>query len=182
MCICLFLYIYIVLHSYIILVFSNIKFDISCLYNSFQSNNDNYIQILGTAMGIKMAPIYATLTLANLGENLYEIIGKKYRNDIKGEFTKSWKRYLDDCFIFWKCLCGHINEIHNLFQNLHPEINFTVEHSSKELSFLDILIKSENGQIITDIKYKPTDTHQYPHFNSHHPKNCKKIHPLHSST
>ena len=60
-----------------------------------------------------MAPTYATLSLAYLEENLYEIIGKKYSNDIKGEFTNSWKRYLDDCFIFWKCPRGDINELHN---------------------------------------------------------------------
>ena len=42
-----------------------------------------------------------------------------------------------------------------------------MEHSSKELSFLDILIKKENGQIITDIYHKPTDTQQYLHFNSY---------------
>ena len=65
---------------------------------SFQFNNINYIHTLGTAMGTKMVPIYATLILAYLEENLYEIIGKKYSNDIKEEFTKSWKRYLDDCF------------------------------------------------------------------------------------
>ena len=51
--------------------------------NSFQFNNINYIQSLGTAMGTKMAPIYATLTLVYLEENLYEIIGKKYSNDYK---------------------------------------------------------------------------------------------------
>ena len=44
---------------------------------SFQFNNINYIQTLGTAMGTKMAPTYATLTLAYLEEDLYEIIGKK---------------------------------------------------------------------------------------------------------
>ena len=44
-------------------------------------------------------------------------------------------------FIFWKYLWGDINELHNLLQNLHPKIKFTMEHSSKELTFLDILIK-----------------------------------------
>ena len=34
--------------------------------NSFQFDNINYIQILGTAMGTKMAPTYTTLTLAYL--------------------------------------------------------------------------------------------------------------------
>ena len=39
-------------------------------------------------MVTKIAPTYATLTLAYLEENLYEIIGKIYSNDIKEEFTK----------------------------------------------------------------------------------------------
>ena len=51
-------------------------------------------------MGTKMAPKYAIITLAFLEEDLYEIIGKKYGNSIKNEFTKSWKRYLDDCLKF----------------------------------------------------------------------------------
>ena len=124
-----------------------------------------------------MAPTYAALTWAYLEENLYEIIGKRYSNDIKEEFTKSWKRYLDYCSIFWKCPWRDINELHNLPQNLHPKIKFTMDHSSKELPFLDILIKNVNGQIITDINHKPTDTQPYLHFRSHHAKNCKKSIP-----
>ena len=44
--------------------------------NFFQFNNINDIQTLGTAMGTKMVPTYATLTQAYLEENLYKIIGK----------------------------------------------------------------------------------------------------------
>ena len=44
--------------------------------HSFQFNNVNYIQTLGTAMKTKMTPTYATLTVAYLEKNLYEIIGK----------------------------------------------------------------------------------------------------------
>ena len=91
--------------------------------NSFQFNNNNYIQTLGTAMGTKMAPTYATLTLAYLEEN-------------------SRKRYLNDYFIFWKYPLGDINELHDLLQNLHPKIKSTMEHSVKELPFLYILIKT----------------------------------------
>ena len=36
-----------------------------------------------------------------------------------------------------------------------------MEDRSKELPFLDILIKNVNTQIITDIYHKPTDTQQY---------------------
>ena len=150
--------------------------------NSFQFNNINYIQTLGTAGGTKMAPALATLTLAYFEENLYEIIGKKYGNDIK-EFTKSWKRYLDDCFIFWKYPWKDINELHDLLQNLHRKIKFTMENSLKELPFLDILIKKNvNGQIITDIYHKPTDTQQYLHFKSHHPQKCIKSIPCRIDT
>jgi len=145
--------------------------------NSFQFNNKNYIQTLGTAMGTKMAPTYATLTLAYLEEHLYDKIEQEYGNNIKMNFIKSWKRYLDDCFIFWKCSWGDINKIHKLLQNLHPKIKFTIEHNSKELPFLDIIIKNINGQIITDIYHKPTDTQQYLHFKSHHPQNCIKSIP-----
>ena len=52
-----------------------------------------------------------------------------------------------------------------------------MENSSKKLPFLDILIKNVNGQIITDIYHKLTDTQQYLHFKSHHPKNCIKSIP-----
>ena len=124
-----------------------------------------------------MAPTYATQTLAYLEKNLYKIIGKKYSNNIKGELTKSWKRYLHDCFIFWKCQWGDINKLYNLLQNLHLKIKFTMEHSSNKLPFLDTLIKNENGQIIRDIYHKPTDTHKYLTFNSHHPQNCIKSIP-----
>ena len=38
-------------------------------------------------------------------------------------------------------------------------------------------MKNENGQIITDIFHKHTDTQQYFHFNSHHTQNCLKSIP-----
>ena len=121
-----------------------------------------------------MAPTYATLTLVYLEKNLYETINKKY-DKIKEEFTKTWKRYLDDCFIFWKCPWGHNNELHNLLQNLHPRIKFTMEYSSKKLLFLDIILTNVNGQVITYVYHKPTNTQQYLHFKSHPPKTIKSI-------
>ena len=85
-------------------------------------------------------------------------------NKIITEFIRSWKRYLDDCFLFWKCQWDNINNLYNLLQNLHPKMKFTMEYSFKELPFVDILIK--NGQIITDINHNPTDIKQYLHFKS----------------
>ena len=70
-----------------------------------------------------------------------------------------------------------INELHELLQNLHPPKKFTIEHSLKGLLLLDFLVKNVNGKITTDIYHKPTDTKQYLHFRSHHPKNCIKSIP-----
>ena len=39
---------------------------------SFQFNNVNYIQTIGTVMGTKTPPTFATLTLTYLEENLYK--------------------------------------------------------------------------------------------------------------
>ena len=62
------------------------------------------------------------------------------------------------------------------FGNAH-KINFTIEHNFKEQPSLEILIKNQNGQIITDIYYKHTDTQLYRHLKRHHPKNCIKSIP-----
>ena len=61
---------------------------------------------------------------------------------------------------------------------------FVINFSLHIYILLDILFKNENGEIITDVYHKPTDTQQYLHFNSHHQKKKKmlKIHPLYPST
>ena len=56
-------------------------------------------------------------------------------------------------------------------------MKLTMEHSSKELPFLDILIKNVNDQIITDINHKPTETQQYLHSKNQPRKNCIKSTP-----
>ena len=83
-------------------------------------------------MGTEMAQTYATLILAYLEESLYEKIGKKYSNDIKEEFIieKIFRWLLD----ILECPRGDVNELHNLLQNLHPKMKFTMEHSSKEIT------------------------------------------------
>ena len=66
---------------------------------------------------------------------------------------------------------SNINDFCKLLPNLHSKIKFIMEHSFRNLPFLDILIKNQNGQIIVNIYHKITDTEQYLQFNSHRPKN-----------
>ena len=141
--------------------------------NTFQFDNQHYIQTLGTAMGTKMAPNYATLTLGYLEISLYEKVGYIFGSHFEELLQQSWKRYLDDCFIIWNNSWGDITTLHEILQNVHPNIKLTVETSKKEIPFLDILIIKNGCKIITDIYRKPTDTQQYLHFKSHHPKTCR---------
>ena len=102
--------------------------------NTFQFDNQHYIQTLGTAMGTKMAPNYATLTLGYLEISLYEKVGYKFGSHFEEVFQQSWKRYLDDCFIIWNNSWGDITTLHEILQILHPNIKFTVETSKKRNS------------------------------------------------
>ena len=66
---------------------------------------------------------------------------------------------------------------------MHPAIKYTVEEPEiiriagqlvQILVFLSLLIHlSEDGSIWTDIHYKPTNTHEYLNYESHHPDHVK---------
>ena len=67
--------------------------------NIFMFNDRYFHQVKGMAMGTKMAPTYATLTLGYLEEILYDRISEKLREEYHEFIMMNWKRYLDDCFI-----------------------------------------------------------------------------------
>ena len=62
--------------------------DLILTNKSFQFDDKNYIQTVGTAMGTKTSPMYAPITLEYFEKSLYKIIGGKYSN-IKTEFIRS---------------------------------------------------------------------------------------------
>lgn len=145
--------------------------------NTFVFNNTHYEQIKGTDMGTKMAPTYATLTLGFLEENLYDNIAKDFCPNLAENIKNTWKRYLDDCFIICNQQLLDLETFHELLNNKDPDIKFTIEESQHNISFLDIRITHEGRSLSTDIYYKPTDTHQYLHFNSCHPRHTKRAIP-----
>ena len=57
--------------------------------------------------------------------------------------------------------------------NLHPVITFKWEISANSINFWDITLIKEENILKTDVFYKVTDTHQYLHFKSCHPNQCK---------
>lgn len=141
--------------------------------NTFTFNGKHFKQIKGTAMGTKMAPTNATLTLGYLEEKMYKEINKLFNEETERYITKHWKRYLDDCFIVWNSGDNNLSVFKNILNELNPDIKFTADESLNRISFLDILLTKQDEVIMTDVYYKPTDTHQYLHFNSCHPRHTK---------
>ena len=125
-------------------------------------------------MGTKCAPVYATLVIAYLETKLYKKFQEQFGLEERKKFQQEWMRYLDDCFIYWDTRLGPVTQLHNMLNELHHNIKFTIETNDQRMNFLDITMMVQKKKVITDIYYKPTDTHNYVPFNSTHPKHILK--------
>ena len=56
----------------------------------------------------------------------------------------------------------------------HPNLRFTYEKSREKINFLDVVIKIKEGKITTNLFCKPTDGHQYLHYDSCHAEHIKR--------
>ena len=142
--------------------------------NVFNFDGRKYLQIQGTAMGTKCAPVYATLVVAFLEVKLYQKFEARFGEEHRKKFENEWLRYLDDCFIYWDTTLCHEDQLHEILNDLHPSIKFTMESSPNKMNFLDVQLLILNDKVITDIYYKPTDTQNYVPFKSSHPKHTLK--------
>ena len=145
--------------------------------NIFQFNGSFYRQRRGTAMGTKMAPIYATLTLGFLERKLYLTIHNNYKFDIYKNFIQYYFRYLDDILVLYDKEALPVNEILNLLNNICPDLKFNLETSGEAVNFLDIKIIKHGNTKETNLFSKCTDTKQYLNFRSNHPRHVKRALP-----
>ena len=135
--------------------------------NNFQFNGVNYLQIAGTAMGTRMAPQFTNLYMAQFEE--------QYVYPYKPDLEKYWFRFIDDVFLLWhhgeeelKKFLSHLNTCHK-----EKTIKFSSEHSSEGVPFLDTWVYLDNdGNLNTKVYTKPTDSHNYLHYTSAHPRKC----------
>ena len=154
--------------------------------NSFLNQPNLYLKIITfilmrqcihkfvyTAIGTKFAPTYSTLVLAYLEEKLFSEVEIQFGKEFAIYIKENWKRFLDDCFIFWTKGEGDLENFHSILNNLHPNLTFTIEQSDEKLPFLDVLLLKYGNRIITDIYFKETDSKQYLNFHSCHPKHTK---------
>ena len=89
--------------------------DIVLKNNVFEFNDNHYLQIQGTAMGIKMAPAHANLFMGKLEEILKDT-GKPH--------TILWKWLIDDIFVIWTGSKSHYNYQSN---SQHSQIHIRIE-------------------------------------------------------
>lgn len=83
-----------------------------------------------------------------------------------------WKRYVDDSLAVVRK--GKEEELLDALNAEHRAIRFTLEKSVNEsISFLDVSIKQEGGNVKTTVFRKPTATDRYLDFSSAHNNSIK---------
>ena len=80
-----------------------------------------------------------------------------------------WWRYIDDIFFIWEHGEESLEKFLNKLNSFHPTIKFTAEYSKETINFLDVNIRLVEGELMTDLFVKPTDTHQFLELSSSHP-------------
>ncbi|XP_065650904.1 uncharacterized protein LOC136079116 [Hydra vulgaris] len=153
--------------------------------NNFTFNNEFFNQLIGTSVETKMAPPYACLVVGYLEKvKLFPKVLPIFFNKIECEnIQNNFKRYIDDGFVaLLKSI--NVNLLIKCLNSLHPDIKNTEEQSkisytnTSQYQFLNFLDKTvilhDNNIIETDIFYKPTNSHDYLNYKSHHPKHTKE--------
>ena len=133
--------------------------------NFFEFNGLVKQQVSGRAIGVKCAPTYACI----------------YMDEVETEFLKTqertplvWFRYNDDIFFISTHGREHLETFLQELNNFNPDLKFTYESNEKEISFLDLKAKLNEGKISTDLYIKSMDRHRYLHFTSSHPSHTKR--------
>ena len=67
-----------------------------------------------------------------------------------------WFRYSDDIFIIWTASGNEHDHLFEWPNNFHCNLKFTHERSREEINFLDITVRVNQGEFITDLYCKPT--------------------------
>ena len=138
--------------------------------NNFEFNDENYLQVGGTAMGSRVAPSYACIFLSQLEKKL--LARAPHKPDL-------YLRYIDDIFCVFSTGEQAVEEFVDYMNSAHNTIKFTAEMSTEEVTFLDTRVKvdKETNEIYTELYTKDTDTQNYLKYNSSHPRHCKTAGP-----
>ena len=137
--------------------------------NYFKFNSQVYKQAGGVGTGIKLAPPFACL-----GVGKFEKIAFNSNHELL-DLILLWKRYIDDVFMLFNGSKEQCKELVDWLNTLMPGvIKFKFEYSKKNIEFLDLDIRIENGRIETNLFVKPTNLQLFLDYHSNHPQHCKE--------
>lgn len=133
-------------------------------------NNSFYRQGKGTAIGASVSVAVAEIFV-------HASIETKRKKLVKQ--PEIFYRYIDDIFGIFVGTEAELQAYHEGLNNIHPDLQFTLEYSREKLPFLDTLVYFDGeGCPQTTVYYKPSNTHQYLHFMSNHHPNLMKSLPF----
>ena len=87
--------------------------------NNFTLNEENYLQVKGTATGKRAAPNFADTYMGRFEQKF------------------NWVRFIYDIFLVWTCNEETLMDFFNHLNTAIPSIKFTHEISRTEVNFLD---------------------------------------------
>ena len=106
--------------------------------NYFEFNSNVKHQISGTAIGTKFAPPYACI----------------YMDYMENQFLKNeqiqpwiWFRYIDDIFLIWTASEKELDDFLKRLNNTH-------ERSREEINVLDVTVRVNHGEFISNLYWK----------------------------
>ena len=127
---------------------------------SFVFQGQYYQQMEGAAMGSPLSPIVANIFMEQFEKEALETAPHP---------PSLWKRFVDDTFVIIEDQFK--DEFFHHLNSLNTNIKFTAETSKADgsISFLDTWITPQrDGSLQTKVYRKPTHTHQYLQWDSHH--------------
>ena len=118
-------------------------------------------------MGSPTSSIFSEVILQHIESTaIFEIL---VQNCIIGYF-----RYVDDILIVYNESITNIHEVSNAFNNLTPNIKFTMEEETdNSINFLVVTIRKENNTLTFSVYRKPTTTDSIIPRDSCHPQEHK---------
>ena len=153
---------------------TNISTEVLCslisfilMHNSLVFDDHNYLQTSGTAMGTKMAPCFANIFMASIGQTFID------NSPLTPLF---YVRFIDDILMIWTHGSEELEQFTTRTNSTHPSIKFTTEISSTSLPVFDVLVSVTETGIKTSLYRKPTDRPTYLMYCTIH------LHHIKSST
>ncbi|KAJ8046455.1 hypothetical protein HOLleu_05127 [Holothuria leucospilota] len=138
--------------------------------NCFQFNGRFLRQIKGVAMGTKLGPSVACLTMGHFEEQMFS----RYT----GIKPILYKRYIDDIVGVAVGPRNDLEKFINFAETFCPFLKFTHCISNSSVVFLDTELSISDRKIKSNLHFKPTDSHNYLMYPSNHPRSCTNSIPF----